>query len=143
MKFLPIQNIEESQKALQMGMGRGGSPTLLAMWDTEVKYGVFPCRTGALRGDVNKQLCHSTSPTPLRSWGTNAAPGNAHGDGEGTPRLPCSGIPNPEPTICCPPYALPWQASPTAGIIQHQKCLEMMSYVMNRSYGGRSPPSSC
>lgn len=29
MKFLPVQNVEKSQKALQTGMGRG-SPTPLA-----------------------------------------------------------------------------------------------------------------
>lgn len=43
MKFLPVQNVEKSQKALQTGMGRG-SPTLLATQQMWLKYRFFPQR---------------------------------------------------------------------------------------------------
>lgn len=107
------------------------------------KVQVFPPETGALRGDVNKQLFHSTSPILLCSWGTNAAPRNAHSDGEETPQLPRSVIPNPEPTICCSPRGLPWQA-PQQGSVSIRSAWRQcpVSWTAARSYGARLPPSS-
>lgn len=70
-KYFRVQNVEKSQKAPQRGKGTGGSPAPRAIWE-----GPFPPTMGALRGEVNKQLCHSTCPTLLCSWGTNAAPGD-------------------------------------------------------------------
>lgn len=86
-------------------------------------------------GDVIKVWVFS----PYKMGAAGGDVTNAHSDGEGTPWLPYSVMPNLEPTLCCSPWSLQWQV-PQQGSFSISCALRQCP---ERLQGASSPPSSC